>query len=64
MAMPPAFAREAGLPSASEALQQEGKDAHQESGVGLTVCRRTAPQARSRGQMTAGGVAMQNLPQE
>jgi hypothetical protein len=64
MAMAPAFAREAGLPSASEALQQEGKDAPQESGAGLTVCRRMAPQARSMEQMTSGGVAMQNLPQE
>jgi hypothetical protein len=30
----------------------------------LTVRRRTAPHARQMGQMTAGGVAMQNLPQE
>jgi hypothetical protein len=35
-----------------------------EFGTSLTVRRRTVPQARQLGQMTAGGVAMQNLEQE
>jgi hypothetical protein len=64
MAMPPAFTRDGGLHRAAEALQEEGTEAQRESGAGLTGGRRTEPQARQRGQMTAGGVARQDLPQE
>jgi hypothetical protein len=47
-----------------EALQDEGKDAPWESGADLTGGRCREPHARQVGQMTAGGVAMQNLSQE
>ena len=61
MAMPPACVQGGSLHRAAEVLQEEVKEAQRESGAGLTVCRRTAPQARQMGQMAAGGVAMQNL---
>jgi hypothetical protein len=61
MAMPLTFARATGLQGAAEALQEEGKAASRESGAGLTVGRRAAPSARQMRQMTAGGMARQNL---
>src|SRR4030095_8537264 len=64
VAMPSPFVQGGLLHRAAEALQEEGKKAQRESGAGLTVGRRTEPQARQMGQMAAGGVAMQNLPQE
>ena len=64
MAMPPPFVQGGALHRAAEALQEEVKEAQREFGAGLTVGRRTEPQARQMGQMAAGGVAMQNLQQE
>jgi hypothetical protein len=63
MAMPPSFVQGGSLHRAAEVLQEEVQEAPRESGAGLTVCRRTAPQARQMGQMAAGGVAMEKLSQ-
>jgi hypothetical protein len=52
------------LHRAAEALQEEVKDAQRESGTGLTVCRGREPSAREMGEMAAGCVPMENLPQE
>jgi hypothetical protein len=46
MAMPPPFVQGGSLHRAAEALQEEVKKAQRESGAGLTVGRRTEPQAR------------------
>ena len=62
--MPPPFVQGGSLHRAAEALEEEVKEAQREFGARLTVGRRTEPQARQMGQMTAGGVAMQNLQQE
>jgi hypothetical protein len=64
VAVPPAFARETGLHRTAEALQEEVKAAPRESGMGLTVGLCSEPQARQMGQMTAGGVAVQDLQQQ
>ena len=64
MTMPPPFVQGGSLHGAAEALEEEGEEAQREFGTGLTVGRRTEPQARQMGQMAAGGVAMQNLQQE
>src|SRR6266511_3877540 len=64
MTMPPPFVHGGSLHRAAEALQEEVKEAQWESSASLTVRRRTEPQARQMGQMTAGGVAIQNLQQE
>jgi hypothetical protein len=61
MAMPPPFARDAGLHRVSDSLEEEGEEVEREFGAGLTVGRCAEAQARQMGQMTAGGVAMQNL---
>jgi hypothetical protein len=64
MAMPSPFVQGGPLHRAAETLEEESEEAQRESGAGLTVRRRTEPQARQMGQMTAGGVAMQNLQEE
>jgi hypothetical protein len=64
MALPPPFVQGGSLHRAAEALEQKVKEAQRESGTRLTGGRRTAPQARQMGQMTAGRVTMQHLPQE
>jgi hypothetical protein len=64
MTMPQPVIQGGLLHGAAEALQEEVNEAYRESGAGLTVCRRRDPQARQMGQMAAGRVAMQNLPQE
>ena len=61
MALPPPFVQGGSLHGATEALEEDGEEVEREFGTRVTVCRRTAPQARQMGQMTAGGVAMQNL---
>jgi len=62
--MPPAFVQGRPLHRAAEALEEAVKEAQREFGTRLTGGRRTEPQARQMGQMTAGGVAMENLQQE
>jgi hypothetical protein len=64
MAMPPPFVPGGSLHGAAETLEEASEAAQRECGKRLTGCRRRAPQARPMGQMTAGGVAMQHLPQE
>jgi hypothetical protein len=64
MALPPPFVQSGSLHGAAEALEQKVKDAQRESGMRLTGGRRTAPQARQMGQMTAGRVTVQHLRQE
>ena len=64
MAMPPPFVQGRPLHRAAETLEEESEEAQRESGASLTVGRRTEPQARQMGQMTAGGVAMKDLQQE
>src|SRR5512132_2908843 len=64
MTMPPPFVQGRLLHRAAETLEKESEEAQREFGPRLTVGRRREPQARQMGQMTAGGVAMQNLQQE
>jgi hypothetical protein len=64
VAMPAPFGQSGSLHRAADARQEEVKKTPRESGAGLTVGRRTEPPARQMGEMTAGGVAMQHLPQE
>jgi hypothetical protein len=62
MAMPPAFARDAGLHRASEALEEEVKEAQREFGAGLTVCRCAGAQAQQMGHLS--GLRARNLALE
>jgi hypothetical protein len=64
MALPPPFVQGGSFHCAAETLQQEVKDAPRESGPGVTGGRRAEPQARQMGEMTAGGMAMQHLPEK
>jgi hypothetical protein len=64
MTMPPPFIQGEPLHDAAEVLQEEGEGAPREFRAGLTVGRCREPLARPMGQMTKGGVAVQNLRQE
>src|SRR5512132_245250 len=64
MAMPPPVVQGGSRHGATETVEEEREEAPREFGTRLTVGRRREPQARPMGQMTAGGVAMQHLPQE
>jgi hypothetical protein len=64
MAMPPPIVQGGSLHRSSEALEEESEEARREFGAGLTGGCRAEPQARQMGQMTTGGVAVQNLSQE
>src|SRR6266576_2229667 len=62
MALPPPVVQSGSRHGAAEALEPQVKEAPRESGTRLTVGRRTAPQTRPMGQMTAGRVTVQPLP--
>src|SRR5919198_3394595 len=64
MAMPPPFVQGGSLHGATETLEEESEEVPREFGTRLTGGRRREPQARQMRQMTAGGVAMQDLQQE
>ena len=64
MAMPSPFVQGGPLHRAAETLEEESEEAQRESGAGLTVRRRTEPQARQMGQVATGSVAMEHLSQE
>jgi hypothetical protein len=64
MTMPPPFIQGGLWHGATEALQEAVKQADRDPGPRLTRGRRREAQARPRGQMAAGGVAMPHLPQE
>jgi hypothetical protein len=64
MPRPPPVIHGGALHRAAEALEQKVKEVQREFGTSLTGGRRREPSARQMGQMTAGGVAVQNLPQE
>jgi hypothetical protein len=63
MALPPLCVQGGLRQGAGEALEEEGEEVAREIGASLTVGRRTAPQPRPMGQLTAGGMAMQHLQQ-
>ena len=64
MALPSPLVQGGSLHRSSEALEEESEKASREFGTGLTVDRRTEPQARQMGQMAIRSVPMQNLSQE
>jgi hypothetical protein len=61
MALPPPVVQGGSLPRAPETLEEESEEAPRESGSRVTIGRRTEPQARQVGQVTAGGVTVQKL---
>jgi hypothetical protein len=64
MTRPPPLGQGGSRYRTAEALQQERKEGQWKCGAGVTVRRRAEPQARERGHMAAGGVAVPHLSQE
>ena len=60
MTMPPPFIQGGSLGSIAETLE-EGEEGEREFRARLAVCRRAEAQTRQMGQMTTGGVAVEDL---
>jgi hypothetical protein len=61
MTMPPPFIQGGSLGSIAETLEEEGEEGEREFSARLAVGRRAEAQTRQMGQMTTGGVAVEDL---